>query len=108
MYYLKDLYELVKKAEGQDIYEQHEGMIGIRKLLSMENQHPIQAIIDSNMVPRMIKFLSNNEHPRLQIESAWALTNIAFGTTNQCQSIIDKGGIPLFVKLLGSPNDEVV
>lgn len=107
-YELKDLYELVKKAESQDVYLQHEGIIGIRKLLSMEMLLPIQAVIDANMVPRMIKFLANNDMPRLQVESAWALTNIAFGTTNQCQSIIDKGGIPLFVKLLGSPHDEVI
>ena len=33
-----------------------------------------------------------------------ALNNVASGTTIQCQSIIDKGGIPLFVDLLKSPN----
>lgn len=32
------------------------------------------------------------------------MTNVASGTSIQCQSIVDKGGIPLFVELLRSPN----
>lgn len=32
------------------------------------------------------------------------MTNVASGTSIQCQSIVDKGGIPLFVELLKSPN----
>lgn len=42
------------------------------------------------------------------MEATWALTNVATGTSAQCQSIIDKGGIPLFVKLLSSPHDDVI
>lgn len=84
-------------------------MIGIRKLLSdAERTLPIQAIIDANVVPKMIKFMSESNYPRLQMEAAWALTNIATGTSSQCQSIIDKGGIPLFVKLLSSQYPNVV
>lgn len=83
-------------------------MIGIRKLLSVDKMLPIQAVIDANVVPKMIKFMSEKAYPRLQMEAAWALTNIASGTSVQCQSIIDKGGIPLFVKLLSSPHDDVI
>lgn len=42
------------------------------------------------------------------MEATWALTNVASGTTVQCQSIIDKGGIPLFVELLKSNNPGIL
>jgi hypothetical protein len=62
----------------------------------------VQPIIDANLVPRLITFMSDDSFPHLQLESAWALTNVASGTSIQTQAIIDKGGIPLFVKLLES------
>lgn len=42
------------------------------------------------------------------MEAAWALTNVASGTRQQTQTIIDKGGLQLFVKSLKSTNLELV
>lgn len=52
----------------------------------------------------MIEYVKQNQYPQLQLEATWALTNVASGTSIQCQSIVDKGGIPLFVNLLKSSN----
>jgi hypothetical protein len=100
--------ELISNITEGDILNQHFAMIGIRKLLSIAENPPIQAVIDAGLVPKMIQYVKQVEYPQLQLEATWALTNVASGTTIQCQSIIDKGGIPLFVELLKSNNTGIV
>lgn len=99
---------LITAINEGNVIEQHRGMIGIRKILSIAENPPIQAVIDAGLIPKMIQYVKQAEFPQLQLEATWALTNVASGTTIQCQSIIDKGGIPLFVELLRSGNMGIV
>jgi len=91
---------------GDDIQKMINTTTIIRKLLSDENNPPIDEVISSGVVPRLIEFLTaNNNH--LQFEAAWALTNIASGNSSQTQVIIDNNAIPIFVQLLESPFADV-
>lgn len=104
---LRALPALVAGVMSEDGGAQLEATMSFRKLLSIERNPPIQEVIDCNVVPRLVQFLTYSHAPVLQFEAAWALTNIASGTSKHTKVVIDHGAIRIFVELLRSPNEDV-
>ncbi|KAF6002008.1 Importin alpha subunit (Karyopherin alpha subunit) (Serine-rich RNA polymerase I suppressor protein) [Cyanidiococcus yangmingshanensis] len=79
-----------------------------RRILSIERAPPIQEVIEcQGTVEKFVEYLSYDQYPELQFEAAWALTNIASGNTEQTTVVVQAGALPLFVRLLQAPNEDV-
>jgi importin subunit alpha-4/3 len=78
-----------------------------RKLLSSDKNPPIDQIIEANMLPILVDCLECDDQPNLQFEAAWALTNIASGSSMQTQAVVLAGAVDHFLRLLRSEHQNV-
>lgn len=104
---LKNLPALVAAATGNDAAARLAAVTEFRKLLSIEKNPPIQQVIDTGVIPRLVEMLACVDDESLQFEAAWTLTNVASGTTEHTKTIIHHGAIQAFIALLASPNADV-
>ena len=99
---------MVENLTSNNLKNEYLGVIGLRKLLSLEDHPPIQMVIDSNLIPKLIELMGRKEQPSLQLESTWCLTTLATGDSYQIQTILDRGGLNALLGLLGSPLNELI
>mmetsp|Transcript_34642 Transcript_34642/g.80886 ORF Transcript_34642/g.80886 Transcript_34642/m.80886 type:complete len:552 (-) Transcript_34642:130-1785(-) len=99
--------QLAQMLMSEEPQVQFNATQSFRKMLSVEQSPPIQAVIQAGIVGRFIEFLKRVNQPDLQFEAAWVLTNIASGTADQTRVVVEHGALPIFIELLQSPNDDV-
>lgn len=98
---------IVEKAKSTDQNTQLAAVQAARKLLSSDRNPPIDALIHSGILPVLVGCLSATDNPALQFEAAWALTNIASGTSEQTQAVVESNAVPIFLNLLSSQHQNV-
>ncbi|XP_029288499.1 importin subunit alpha-8 isoform X2 [Cottoperca gobio] len=95
--------DIIKDVNSDCKDSQTRGCQAARKLLSQERNPPLREIIDAGLLSRFVSFLCMDDEPTLQFEAAWALTNIASGTSWHTQQVVEHGAVPAFIALLSSP-----
>ncbi|KIK53671.1 hypothetical protein GYMLUDRAFT_178634 [Collybiopsis luxurians FD-317 M1] len=93
--------EMIDGVFSHCLQQQLVAITKFRKVLSTERNPPTERVIECGVVPRFVEFLKTG-HSMLQFEAAWALTNIAFGSSEYTQALINAQAVPEFIKLLSS------
>jgi len=93
--------------DSGDAAIQQEAATAVHTLLCTTFEPPIQEAIDAGVIQPLVAVLGDSSRPKVQYEAAWALTNIASGTSEQTKAVVDAGAVPPLVQLLSSPDDDV-
>ncbi|KAL9648238.1 hypothetical protein ABK040_009242 [Willaertia magna] len=99
---------IVEFIQSNDSNTQLNGVIELRKLLSVVEKPPIDEVLQSGVLPTLVQFLYNDYNPLLQFESLWAIANITAGQSFHTEAVIRANATPIIIKLLNSPFDYVV
>ncbi|CAG2209998.1 KPNA3_4 [Mytilus edulis] len=87
----QSLKTIVENAASEEPNVQLSAVQAARKLLSSDRNPPIDDLISSGILPILVNCLLKDDLPSLQFEAAWALTNIASGTSRQTQAVVNAG-----------------
>ena len=99
------LAETLKSVSSSE-QQQEEAIRGIRKILSVERNPPVDEVLQAGLVPILIRHLLENPHAPTKIfESAWALTNIA--STSRTAAVVEEGAVGPLIQLLRHHNADV-
>ncbi|XP_060138796.1 importin subunit alpha-8 isoform X3 [Zootoca vivipara] len=97
------LEEIVKALKSDDQHLHLKATMSIRKLLSQHKNPPIDQVVEAGVIPKLVDFLYHHDAPSLQLEAAWALTNIASGTSDQTRAVVEANAVQGLIVILSSP-----
>ncbi|KAI5150025.1 importin subunit alpha-6/7 [Enteropsectra breve] len=116
--------QLKAQIETDNIEKLYHVVHTCRTSLSIETNPPIQGIIDSGIVPRIVELMDAQSFnkfrnafpekdiegliPRIRAEAAWVITNIASGTTEQTAFLVRENAVEVLIKMITEDDDMIV
>ena len=100
------LSDYVRGVREGDLEQRQLATTLIRKLLSKAQDPPLSQVIATGVVQEFAMFLRADDQPKLQLEAAWAICNIASGVADETNYIIGLNTVPQFMHLLTTSNSE--
>mmetsp|Transcript_35057 Transcript_35057/g.41308 ORF Transcript_35057/g.41308 Transcript_35057/m.41308 type:complete len:1588 (+) Transcript_35057:124-4887(+) len=97
---------VVAALDASELSAQLTAAARLRRLLSADDP-PIKEAVGRGAVPRLVELLRRDSSPRLQLESAWALTNIASGAPEHVRAVVDGGALTPLCRLLRASDSAV-
>ena len=81
--------------------ERHRAVIKLRRIIAQHtDEGSLQRVIDSGAVGALMEMMGAAEYPQVQLEATWLVTNLAAGTQLQCECLVEKKVIDVFMKLV--------
>lgn len=68
----------------------------------------MEPTVKGSMVPRFVDLLNRYDHPNIQMEAAWALTNLACGSSVETWMLVAVGAAIKLVQLITRSSDAQV
>uniref|UniRef100_A0A2K6JV08 Importin subunit alpha n=1 Tax=Rhinopithecus bieti TaxID=61621 RepID=A0A2K6JV08_RHIBE len=98
---------IVQNASSDNQRIQLSAVQAARKLLFSDRNPPVDDFKNSGILAILVHCLERDDNPSSQFEAVWALTNIVCGTSEQTQAVAQSNVVPLFLRLLHSPHQNV-
>jgi len=75
----------------------------LRRCLTIGVPTPVQALVDAGGIAPLVACLQNSLSPVAKLDAAWALANVATGTSAQTALLVEAGAIQASLAVLASP-----
>ncbi|KAJ6231091.1 importin subunit alpha [Anaeramoeba flamelloides] len=104
---IDELPSLLKGIQSQDIDEVKNNLTSLRIMVS-EKDSPLDLIIEEGTLQILIHFLYPQLDNYIRFQTAWILTNLCSGTTEQTLIVVELGFIPKLILLLDSGDANLI
>ena len=101
------LHKIAQRCFDNDERVQVDCCKRLRQWLSIGKNAPIDEVVNTGVVPRLIQFLVNDNNPKLQFEAARILAHVVSSNTENTSVVVKHKGVSHFVNLLLSNNVDV-